>query len=394
MSHRLLVRWQAEDRWSWLAQGADGKALGATVYGAPPEHTIAQAREIVVLVPAAQVLLLEAAAVTRQRAQLIKAVPYALEDQLAQPVEELHFALAGKVEQGRVGVGAVAHATLKAWLTQLSEAGIRPDVLIPESLALPVGGLLVEGDGALLRLASWRAAALEPDFLLEWLEMANDGSLPPLEVFDSRLAARLHLPVPVTAYHERQRDVLGLLAERIGAEPVLNLLQGEYAPRHRTAPVARWWRLAAVLAGAAILLTFAQMAVERYSLSRQSQRLDDAMRAVLLQSFPEMEKVAGDPAALMKSAMQRLGDGAGTGGLLHILGQIAPIIGSTTRLTTRSVEFRNGTLELAISAPDVPTLDSIRERLATVPGVQVELTAVNQSQGGVDGRLRLTGGTK
>lgn len=105
-----------------------------------------------------------------------------------------------------------------------------------------------------------------------------------------------------------------------------------------------------------------------------------------------MEKVAGDPPALMKSALARLGGGETAGGLLRTLGQIAPILGSTTRLTTRGIEFRNGTLELAVTAPDVPTLDSLRERLATLPGLKVELTAANPGQNGVDGRMRLTVG--
>ena len=55
-------------------------------------------------------------------------------------------------------------------------------------------------------------------------------------------------------------------------------------------------------------------------------------------------------------------------------------------------EFRNGTLELSLTAPDVPTLDLLRERLATLPGLKVELTAANPSENGVEGRIRIVGG--
>lgn len=387
MTQRLLIRLQSNGRHAWLIPG------GAAVQGLPPPETVARAQSVIVLVPGAEVLLLEAPAVSKNRGQLAKAVPFALEDQLAQPVEELHFALAETMEAGSIGVAAVAHGKLKAWLALLAEAGIQPDVLLPESLALPAGALLIETGSAQLRLGPWRAAAMEPDLLAEWLEFADDGSLPEIEVFDTRLLPPLALP-RVRAYHERQGDALAVLARGLPAPLPLNLLQGSYAPRHRSAPAARWWRYAAAAAAALLLLAFAQLALERQVLAGESARLDEAMRAVLVQSFPEMEKVAGDPPALMRSALARLGGGETAGGLLRALAQIAPVLGSTTRLTTRGIEFRNGVLELAVTAPDVPTLDSLRERLTTIPGLSVELTAANPGPNGVDGRMRVTTGAR
>jgi general secretion pathway protein L len=388
MSQRLLIRLQSNGRHAWLASGA---GPSVSQQGLPPGQAVERAQAVIVLVPGAEVLLLEAPAVSKNRSQLAKAVPYALEDQLAQPVEELHFSLAGKVDGATVGVAAVAHKRLKGWLDELAAAGIRPDVLLPEPLALPVGHLLIEPGSAQLRLDTWRAAAMEPELLAEWLEFAGDGSLPEIEVFDTRLQPRQALPLQVRAYHERQGDALALLARGVATEPVLNLLQGSYAPHHRSAPAARWWRLAGIGAAALLLLAFVQLVLERQVLARESARLDSAMHNVLVQSFPEMEKVAGDPPALMRSALQRLGGGEASGGLLRMLAQIAPVLGSTTRLTTRGMEFRNGALELSVTAPDVPTLDSLRERLASV-GLAVELTAANPGANGVDGRMRISGG--
>lgn len=386
MPPRLLIRLQSSGRHAWLLPGAAAESTA----GLPPAEVVARAQDIIVLVPGAEVLLLEAPAVSRNRSQLARAVPYTLEDQLAQPVEELHFALAGKIDGATVGVAAVSHARLRQWLAELSAAGIRPDALLPDSLALPVGHLLIESGGAQLRLGPWRAATMEPELLAEWLEFADDGSLPDIEVFDTRFQPRQNLPLAVRAYHERQGDALALLARGIGAEPALNLLQGVHALRHRSAPAARWWRRAAAAAAVLLVLAFAQLVLERHTLARESDRLDMAMRNVLVQSFPEMEKVAGDPPALMRSALTRLGGSESSDGLLRTLRQIAPVLGSTTRLATRGIEFRNGTLELAVTAPDVPTLDSLRERLTTLPGLKVELTAANPGQNGVDGRMRLT----
>lgn len=391
MSDRLLLRLAADGRLSWLVQGADGRARADAVAGVPPAQVLEKAAHVAVLVPAADVLLLDAPAPTRQRSQLQRAVPFAVEDQLAQAVEDLHFALAPDVHEGRIGVAVVARETMQRWLQQLADAGVQADALLPESLALAPGHLLIEPSQATLRLAPWRAAAIDTAALAQWLALCAPELAQSLVVADARYAPRAHLPVAVGEYHERVRDPLAWLAAELPGDGALNLLQGEFAPKHRAAPVARLWRIAALCAGAALVAGFAHAVAERTLLQRESARLDDAMHAVLVQSFPEMEKVAGEPARLMQSALARLG-GGDTGGLLRLLGQVAPVLGSTTRLTTRGFEFRNGTLELSLTAPDVPTLDLLRERLAMLPGLKVELTAANPGENGVEGRIRIAGG--
>src|ERR1051325_5222716 len=104
MSERLLVRLQPDDSLSWLTQDAAGRALSGTNTGAPPAEIVARARRIVALVPAEKVLLLETPRLAAQRAQFLKAVPFALEDQLASPVEELHFAVPERLDEARVPV--------------------------------------------------------------------------------------------------------------------------------------------------------------------------------------------------------------------------------------------------------------------------------------------------
>ena len=85
--------------------------------------------------------------------------------------------------------------------------------------------------------------------------------------------------------------------------------------------------------------------------------------------------------------------GGDSGGLLALLGRIAPILGGTTRITLTAVEYHNATLELGLHTPDVPTLDLTRERLVTL-GLKAEVTAANSGSDGIDGRLRVSGAVK
>jgi general secretion pathway protein L len=393
MPDRLLIRLHPDGQLSWLAQEG-GRAPSAANSGPPAAATIARARRVIVLVPSEQVVLLEADAVSTRRTQLARAVPFALEDQLVSPVEDLHFALPERIDGARIPVAVVARATLRGWSETLAQHGIRADVMIPETLALAAGDtgatLMIEPDRALLRWGLANAIACETAALAEWLGVAG---APLAAAHDFRQAPRLALPVAASNYHERRSDALAFLAAQMPQEPALNLLQGEFAPSHRHLPAPQLWRRAALLAAAAILVALVYGGVDWLRLSRQSARLEAAQRDTLQANLPQFASVAGDPRQLMESALNRMrGDGGGSG-LLGLLSRIGPVLASTTRVSLKGLEYRNATLELGLRAPDVPTLDLVREQLVNL-GLKVEVTAAATGEKGVDGRLRISGGGK
>jgi len=394
MPDRLLLRLLPDGSLSWLTQDAAGRALSAANAGTPPAQALARSAHIVALVPAEEVLLLGAPAVSQQRSQLAKALPYAIEERLAGPVEDLHFALPAQITGDTIGVAVVARATLRGWIDLLAAQGIQPDTIVPETLALPVveGGatLLVEGDRALLRSDAQHASACDVANLPAWLAAIATA---PLEVFDFRTAPALALTEHVTRYHERQRDTLAFLAAHLPSQTALNLLQGEFAPRHRQLPARRLWRIAAMFAGAAILLGGVQAIADWARNSAESRRLETAMREVLHQSFPRLDNVAGDPQQLMQSELARLRGNGDDAGVLRMLREVAPVLGSSTRVAVKGIEYHNATLELSLRAPDVETLDLVRERLGGLAGLKAEVTsasASDKSDGAIEGRVRVT----
>lgn len=394
MPDRLLLRLHADGSLSWLTQDAGGRVLSAANAGAPPAQALARSTHIAVLVPAEDVLLLSAPAVSQQRSQLAKALPYAIEERLAGAVEDLHIALPAQIGGDAVGVAVVARTTLRGWIDALAAQGIQPDLLVPETLALPLGDgaatLLVEGERALLRSDAQQASVAEVANLPAWLAAAAPAAL---EVFDFRAAPALALAAKVTRYHERQRDVLAFFAAHLPAQPSLNLLQGEFAPRHRQLPAQRLWRVAAMLAGVALLLGGVCAIADWMRDSAEARHLDAAMREVLHQSFPRLDNVAGDPRQLMQSELARLRGNGDDAGVLRMLGQVAPVLGSSTRVALKGIEYHNAVLELSLRAPDVQALDLVRERLAGLGGLKAEVVsaaASDRSDGSVEGRVRVT----
>lgn len=396
MPDRLLLRLASDGRLTWLRHVPGARSSAASEAGTPPAAVLATSNEIVVLVPAEDVLLTEVKLSARNRAQLLQALPFAIEDQLLGAIEEQHFAAA--VGSGDTfGAAVVAKEKMRAWLARLAAEGIQPDVMIPESLALPVpadsSAVLIEDAHATVRLSAWSAFGCSLHELALWLAHANaEGGLAPLTVHDFRAAPALALPLEVAAYRERQRDPLAFLAGGFTQAP-LNLLEGEFATRHRDARGARWWRIAAMLAAAVVVLAIANLGFDVLRLSRTSAQMESTTQDAVRKAFPDVDAAQLarlSPADLMRGRLERQRGGAAATGLLKVLAQIAPVLGSTTRIQTRGMEYRNGTFELALRAPDVAALDSVREQLTTVPGIQAVVTAANPSADGVDGRIRIT----
>jgi len=391
MSDRLLIRLAPDGGLTWLRQGGGARALASTS-GAPPAGVLAAVDEIIVLVPATEVVLTEATLSARNRAQLLQALPYAVEEQVLGPLDDLHFA-ASRGTSGTLGVAVVAKAALRGWLARLAEAGIQPDVVVPESLALRAAAqqasLMIDGDRAVARLAPWSAFACSLAELPGWLALA--GPRHALDVHDFRAAPALALPLHPASYHERQRDPLAFLAGGFAAAP-LNLLDGEFAPRHRHARGRHWWRVAAVLAAIVALLAFAGLGADVLRLSRESARIAALTQDALRKAFPDIDaaQIARLGAEqLMRGRLERQHGGESSAGVLRVLAQVAPILGDSTRTQVRGIEYRNGVLEVALRAPDMSALDLVRERVTTIQGLKAELTAATPATDGVDGRVRI-----
>ena len=131
------------------------------------------------LAPAEAIASFEAAVPARSREQLLRALPFAVEDAFAEGVEQLQFAAQGE-PGGTQRVAAVRAATLREWLAQLSALGVTPDRLVADAAALPAVGagvpvLRVDGARVLARLDATRAFACEATAIDAWLQAAGLG---------------------------------------------------------------------------------------------------------------------------------------------------------------------------------------------------------------------------
>jgi general secretion pathway protein L len=336
------------------------------------------------------VLLSRAPRVARSRRQLEQAVPYAIEEQLAAPVEQLHVALDPSAQGADLIVAVVAQAAMDDWLQALRSRGFEPDRMLPESLLLPSepgATLWIDGRRAILRHAPGAAFSGRIDEVPQWLGLLESANQTPLPL--RCLSAATALPPGLACEHEVVDAPLRWLGTRLGACRGPDLLQGRYAPRRGHAGASRMWRWAAGLAAAALLAGLGQLWLEARQLESRYEAQRAEMEQLLRSAVPGLTRVV-DPRAQLAAEETRLGRSTG-GGVLPLLARIAPSLSGSGRYTIDGLEFRGDTLELVIRGPDVATLDGLREMLAAL-SLQVELTGATPGTGGVEGRLRVRSG--
>ncbi len=343
-----------------------------------------------VLVPGADVLLLHATLPPGSAARLAQVLPYALEDRVLDDVETLHFVAGPRREDGQHAVAVVARERMQAWREKLLSAGVAADLMLPDTLAIPLEGdgvsALLEDGQCLVRRSAALGFACAVEELPQWLAEDEALQLFPVggsSVPDMPAARHWRLHQPSTA-----SDVL---VRGLATDSGLNLLAGDFAARHRRAPQRRLWRMAALLLGVAILIGLVGQMTSVLRLRSANAQAETLVQQRYASLFPDSPPVP-DPVARVRSELARLGGSSQDQALLALLSQAAPILASHDfRLDVLGLEYRNKTLELSVRAPSLGNLDRLRERLATLPGVQVELTAATPGSDGVEGRLSMSG---
>ena len=368
---QLLLRLRADGGSEWLDAG------GIVHVGWPPPH----AERVVVLVPAEDVLLLDVARIAGSERQWSQALPFVVEEQLVLPIESQHVAWWRGSRDDRVCVAVVARARLDDWLAQLHAAGVAPDVLLPESLALPWHPdrptLLVDDGRCVFRLGESSALAGDVDEIAAYAAYAEYAP-----VVDAWLVGDASSPLPAQEEHVVAHALHAFSALGAG----LNLLQGDYVPRGRSNGLARRWRRAAVLVCIALLLALLHPLLDRHKLAGKVTAQHAEMAQLYRRAVPSATSV-DDPARQLQSALAARGLAHGDG-LMNLLAQVAPALAADDRLSLDSLDYRERRLELVVQAGSVADLDAMRQRLAR-NGLNAEIASTTPGTRGVQGRLRL-----
>lgn len=429
MADWLLLRLPRtpEEPATWLIASAAGAPLAASESGPLAAAAPAAAgRRVCAVVPGTDVLLAEPELPVKSGIKPQQLVPYALEEQLADNIDELHFALGRRAaDSHRTPVAVVARALMDQWLAALRAAGLEPDCLYADSELLPANPgqavALLEEDTVCVRAPGAPPVSLPIDALAEALGVAAapsraaaalavtagpDTGEPAGEPGEGSAASGLILYSGSAEWQQHSGQVeeargrfaslkvqllgdgpLALFAQQLPAAAAINLLQGPYAPRSSRATALSVWRVAALLLLSLVALHVVGKAAELRVLKAREREVDASIRDTFHRALPS-EPGTADARRRMEQRLAEVHSGGGASGLLGALQAVAQARGGASGTSVQSLNFHDGLLELTLNAPDAASLDHLSQQLRN-GGWQADLVGGNTVGSAYQGRVQI-----
>ncbi len=369
-------------------------------------RALAGARAALV-VTSTEALVTQVELARKQARHLQRVLPYLLEEQMLEAPETLHFA-AGKPQQGRYPVVAVAKDALEALLALCREHGVFPWTLKVDAdlLADQTPLVMAVDDLNQVILGRDQALAVEPaqvDALLA-LHRQQPGALETAGGIADGTLDDLQTPGALDGVSPRAADEIvrledagtlcSWLREALPREGSVEVLQGPYTQRKRNADGPSPWtpwipvlRLAAVV----FVVALAALWVQEWRYSRAAAESFQQAAQLYQSLFPNDRATAG----LRRQFRARLvqlsstDSGVANSGLFSMLPAVASTLsGSDIKPKRLQFDSRDGSLLLDLDAKEYSDLEKLQAALRK-KGVQATIANYRNGTNGITARLKV-----
>lgn len=425
MSEFLVIRIgnDPEGLANWIAVDSAGGRRSPPVTGPLAEAARdVGTRQVIVLVPSVDILTTTVDLPIKGGARLQAALPFALEEFVAEDVDHLHFASGTRRSSGRTPVSVVNRQLLQGWLSQLGDAGITPASVIADSYGLArIPGtisMLVAEDQVVINNGA--------DIELVLQGVSPGDALAAIGALDSDADSTGHedganaMPRHVLAYCDAGEDerfehdwiairqeldsldvkvladgVLPRLAVTVVTGAGVNLLQGEFGKRTEYGGMLRPWKYAAMLLLVFGAVTVASKAADIYRLKQQ----ETALKAEFHEEYRQISPGAADvldPAAVVNSLRARTSDygTSATPAFLMSVERLGRAMQQHKSASLEAISYRPGIVDVRVSAPDVPTLNAIVQLVGETGDFNATIQSTDTSDNKVNSRIQIQAATR
>jgi general secretion pathway protein L len=410
--------------YNWVLHDASGDALARGTGDSRDsiEQTLGQNALdnvlLIGLIPGEEALYCLADIPARQSRFIRQALPYAVEEQIAQDIDSVHLALGSHTEQG-YRVAAVDRERMSQWMHLFSGwEHVRLEAIYPDASLLPrtAGGWSVCLDGDTAMMVSERG---------EWLSMQSAN----LGMFVHTLAApsseEVVAELPVTLYgtetefeiHQSgiaelnasgrlavRKEVLELMPLELLAysfhhhlcEPV-NLCQGMFSTSSDKASPLKPWKPLIAVAAVWFVIQVALNAGMGVYYQNQAEKLRSEAMAIYRDAFPNDRRThAGNVRRVIEGQLRVAGARGPEADFITLMkytGQQYARLPGNQSVNFSSVNFSRsrGELIVDVRADSYNRLSALRNGLSN-QGLDAQIGSVVNEAGGARGRLTVSGG--
>jgi len=311
-------------------------------------------REVVTFVPCSDVALKSLNVPAKSQRAIRLAVPYMLEDELAQDVEQLFFAYADiktANSEENCFVGVIEHEQMQQWITWLANAEIDCKKMLPDALSMPkhddAWTAVQLGEQVLLSQGSWQAMTLDSNVWCLLAKSWQQQETPPT------IYSYSELPIiePELAFEQQAEELpLALLAQNAEKQK-FNLLQGEYQVKKQGSPIVKTWAWAAGIAVFALFMNLFVKSVTLFQINDQQAQIEQEIIQVYKKAFPKTKRVrVATIRSQLKSKLKDIGSSNSEERFLSMLDKLVPAFSQVPQLKPDSIKFDGKRNELRMQA--------------------------------------------
>lgn len=376
------------------------------------------------LVPVEWVTLTETPMPSVQPKVLNKALPFALEEQLAEDVEDLHFVVVGKPTPERVQVAVLSKVVLAHWVEQIKAAGFNLQEMVPDGLCVPYGtpdhwSLILRKERILFRTDTNTAfgfkgtqipvildavfdeiGATQSSLRLTLINEKNEGvSGRVLDALGAEInATEVEVPIRVERRHI-ENSLLEVLAHSLinwqTERQVPNLLVGAFKQEVQRHRVNVRWKPVAALFALWFVLQLGVFTVQGYAVSGQVAALETEAVKAYKSYFPAERKIRL-PLIRRRLTAKLNGGGGDTAGFLPAFSTVGEQIFAIDKGKHQTIQLRRinytgqtGELKLEMSLSDFNVMSRFKQAVEGAGSQLQEDASSRSSDGRINSRVRI-----
>ena len=332
-------------------------------------HKQQRGNKVVLLIPDTDVSLAQTQIPSKNKKQMLQALPFALEESLAEDVDNLHFSAYRETEDSKVKAAIIKHERLGFWIDLLKSHDVNVHYILPAIFALPI-----ETQGWSVNISDEEAQIRQSTF---------DGFVCSLDVLDYILPSELEENPPEALYVSGDslritRLIQGKEIEiHAGKAPSLvqysdilptlelNLLNN-YSRGESALKNINWspWK-PVVAIGGLLLLTWLGMGLWQ---NKQSQLKLDSIEAEISKVYRSTVpngnlKDADQQLSSMNSLSSQLQGGLVDTSVspLPSIASVAPMLKQFPKMTVKELLYKNNKLQMKVETPNLGMLDQFKQ---------------------------------
>ncbi len=408
MSDTLLVHYNINhaDQATWALCNTVGELVGKINNGTLSELSEQAGTQPVIILLNSQCLHINQLQLPPTNQQkMLKAVPYAIEEFIADDIENFHFVINKNKHNAFTSVAGIEKSTLQNIIDAFQQADITVETIIPDALCLAADD------------SQWACLVFRKDVYLQTGTM--DGMIYPQEILNYLINSKLQqedhaIPEKILFFTEQEDSSAGEALTEINdnievikivynTHPLvvfcgnykqalpLNLLQHQFKARRKSSGYWQHWRLAASLAAVWMVLHLSLIGFQQSQLKQENRISKAKIEKIYKKAFPKSRKII-NPRVQMEQKLKELKTGTANSdnGLLFLLSEsFGTLSQDKENIMLRTLTYRNNRMEIGLESTNLQAIETLNKNLNSNQSIKSEIASSSSEKDKVKGQLRI-----